>query len=146
MESVTNVIRVSSNPKLKMSPDGDFFRVWVEFLRPVHKLPGREMDVLAAFLKRRYELSKIISNDDLLDKVLMSEDTKKEIKNELGITAKYFPVIMSNLRKKGVIQNNKIFLKLIPTLTPEGTGLMIHFDFKDEQHIKLGRSKSSKKS
>lgn len=146
MESVTNVIRIASNSKLKMSPEGDFFRVWTEFLKPVHKLPNREMDVLAAFLKRRYELSSVINNTDLLDKVLMSEDTKKQIKDELGITPKHFQVIMSKLRKNGVIKDGKLFFNLVPTMTKEGVGLMIYFDFNNGQHIKLGRSKSIKET
>ena len=51
MEKVTNYIKITSTPKLKMSPEGDFFRYWVAFLKPLHELANREMDVLAAFLK-----------------------------------------------------------------------------------------------
>lgn len=146
MESVTNIIRVDSNSKLDMSPDGDFFRVWVEFLKPVHNLTNRGMDVLAAFLKKRYELSKVITDNDVLDSVLMNENTKKELRINLGITPKHFQVVMSKLRKNGVIKNNRIYLNLIPSMTPEGVGLMVYFNFKHEQHIKLGRSKNSQKT
>lgn len=146
MEKVTNYIKLSSNPKLKMSPEGDFFRYWVEFLRPLHELTNREMDVLAEFLKVRYNLSKEIINTDRLDRVLMSEETKRDIRNTCDISAKHFQVIMSKFRKNGVIRNGKIHLNLIPTITDEGVGLMVHFSFKDEQHIKLGYQKSSKES
>jgi hypothetical protein len=146
MESVTNYIRIESNPKLKMSPDGDFFRYWVEFLRPLHELTKREMDVLAEFLKVRYNLSKEIINTDRLDRVLMSEETKRDIRNTCGISAKHFQVIMSKFRKNGVIRDGKIHLNLIPTITEEGVGLMVHFSFKNEQHVKLGPQKSSQKS
>lgn len=128
-----------SNPKLKMSPEGDFFRVWVEFLKPLHKLANREMDVLAAFLKKRYELSKVITDSDVLDSVLMNENTKKDIRQTLNMAPKHFQVVMSKLRKNGVVRNNRIFLSLIPSITKEGVGLMIYFDFSNEQHIKLGR-------
>jgi hypothetical protein len=80
MESVTNMIKISSNSHLEMSPDGDFFRVWVEFLKPIHNLTNKEMDVLAAFLKKRYELGKVITDNDVLDNVLMSESTKRQIR------------------------------------------------------------------
>ena len=146
MENVTNLIRIRSNPKLKMSPDGDFFRYWVEFLRPLHELTKREMDVLAEFLKVRYNLSREIINTDRLDRVLMSEETKRDIRQTCGISAKHFQVIMSKFRKNGVIRDGKIHLNLIPTITDEGVGLMVHFSFKDEQHIKLGPQKSSQKS
>lgn len=138
MESITNLIKIKSTPKLKMSPEGDFFRYWVEFLRPIHELTKREMDVLAEFLKARYELSKVIIDNDTLDRVLMSDETKRNIRNACGISSKHFQVIMSKFRKNGVVKNNKIHLNLIPTITDEGVGLLVHFSFKDEQHIKLG--------
>ena len=145
MENVTNLIKIKSNPKLKMSPDGDFFRAWVEFLKPIHNLTSREMDVLAVFLKKRYELSKVIIDSDTLDSVLMSERTKGEIRRECGVSAKHFQVIMSKFRKNGVVVNNKIFLNLIPSINKEGVGLMIYFSFKDEQLIKLGPQANRKK-
>ena len=129
-----------------MSPEGDFFKCWVEFLRPLHELTKREMDVLAEFLKVRYNLSKEIINTDRLDRVLMSEETKRDIRKTCGISAKHFQVIMSKFRKNGVVKNGRICLNLIPTITEEGVGLMVHFSFKDEQHIKLGPQKSSQKS
>jgi hypothetical protein len=146
MESVTNLIRIKSNPKLKMSPEGDFFRAWVEFLKPVHNLTSREMDVLAAFLKKRYELSNVIIDADTLDTVLMSEGTKREIREECGVSAKHFQVIMSTFRKNGVVVNNKIYLNLIPSVSKEGAGLMIYFSFKDEQLVKLGPQANRKKT
>ena len=138
MEDVTNVIRFSPTPELKMSPDGDFFQLWVEFLKPVHKLTNREMDVLAVFLKRRYELGKVITDADVLDRVLMSEETKLGIRKECDVSPKHFQVIMARFRKNGVVKDNKIFLPLIPTITGEGVGLMVYFSFDDEQRIKLG--------
>ena len=143
MENVTNLIRIESNPKLKMSPEGDFFRYWVDFLRPLHELTNREMDVLAEFLKTRYNLNKEIINDDRLDRVLMSEETKRSIRTTCGVSPKHFQVIMSKFRKNGVIRDNKIYQRLIPTITEEGVGLMVHFSFKNEQHVKLGPQKSS---
>jgi hypothetical protein len=143
MESITNLIRIKSNSKLKMSPEGDFFRYWVAFLKPLHELANREMDVLAAFLKMRYFLSKEIIDSDRLDRVLMSEETKREIREKCGITPKHFQVIMRKFRKNGVIKDGRICMNMIPTITDEGVGLMIHFSFKDEQHIKYGYPKSS---
>ena len=145
MENVTNLIRITSNSKLKMSPEGDFFKCWVEFLRPLHELTKREMDVLAEFLKVRYNLSKEIVNTDRLDRVLMSEETKREIREKCHIKAKHFQVIMSKFRKNGVIKDGKIYMNLIPTINEEGVGLMIYFSFKDEQHVKLGPKEGSQK-
>lgn len=136
MESATNLIRVNSNSKLKMTPDGDFFRVWVEFLRPIHNLTNTEMGVLAALLKKRYELSKKYSDPEDVDEKLMGKTAKKEIMQECNLTPKYFRVILTKFRKNGVIANNKIFLHLVPSLTKSGAGLLVYFDFKDEKRIK----------
>lgn len=138
MEKITNLIRISTNSKLDMSPEGDFFKTWVEFLKPVHKLTNKEMSVLAIFLKKRYELSKVIIDQDTLDNVLMSEEVKREIRLKCGISSKYFQIVMSKFRKNGVIQNNRIYPRLIPEMTDEGVGLMIQFNFRNEQLIKLG--------
>lgn len=141
MENITNLIKVKSTPKLKMSPDGDFFRCWVEFLKPLHELTKREMDVLAEFLKTRYELSKVIIDEDTLDRILMSAETKRNIRNHFGISAKHFQVIMCKFRRNGVIKEGRINLNLIPTVNDDGVGLMVYFSFKNEQHIKLGNHK-----
>ncbi len=45
----------------------DFFRLWVDFLRPYHELPNKESELLTCILKFRYNLSKEISNEDLWD-------------------------------------------------------------------------------
>lgn len=147
MEEVTNFIRIYSNDKLKITPDGDFFRVWVDFLKPVHDLTKREMDVLALYLKERYLLTKKVKDEKMVDEILMNDDTRKKIREQCGIKPRHINVVLSAFRKKGVIKNNRFFLKLIPSFTKEGAGLMIYFSFKDEQQrIKLGPQASKQKT
>lgn len=143
---ITNFINIGSNSKVKMSPDGDFFQAWAEVLRPIHKLAKRETAILAAFLKKRYELSKVIIDPDLLDRTLMSQETKRAIREEYNVSSKYIQVIMSKFRKNGVIKNNKLYQTLIPKVTDEGVGLMIYFNFKDEPLIKLGPQARSQRN
>jgi hypothetical protein len=104
------------------------------FLRPFHKLTNREIDVITAFVKHRYELSKVIKDDVILDKVTMSEDVKKQVREECGIAFQHFQVIMSNLRKNKVIENGKINPKFIPNITEENGmfKLMLLFDLSGE--------------
>lgn len=94
----------------------NFFRYWVEFLEPLHELTDREIDVITAFLKKRYELSKDILDPIKLDKYLMSEDTKAEIREECNISSAHFQVIMGKLRKSGIIKNGNINPKFIPNI------------------------------
>ena len=100
--AVNNVIRIPTDKKR-------FFRFWYEFLKPFHKLTDREIDVITSFTYERFLLSKVILDSDVLDKVVMSEDTKKKVREESNITLAHFQVIMGKLRKNRVIINNKIY-------------------------------------
>lgn len=124
--AVNNIINVPT------SLEGKFFRYWLEFLRPIHKLTSREIEVVELFLKKRYELSKKVSDKELLDKIAMSEDVKKEIREKLGITSQHFQVIMSKLRKNRVIIDNKLNKKFIPNLNKKEStfSLMIYFELQ----------------
>jgi hypothetical protein len=137
--------KLDSVLKIPSSLDGSFFRYWFEFLRPFHNLTSREIDVITSFTKKRYELSKVITDSNVLDKVLMSEDTKRQVRTECNVTLAHFQVIMSKLRKNKVIIDNKINPKFVPRITNDKCfGLLILFDFSNEQHIKLDNRGNSK--
>lgn len=116
------------------NPNNNFFQHWLSFIRPLHKLSEKEIEALAAFLKARYELSKGITDDDLLDKVLMSNETKRVIREELNIAPAYFQVLLTKLRKLGIIKNGKIAKKFIPNLeiNSKEYKLILLFDLKDD--------------
>lgn len=126
MKKANNIVRIST------LLDGKFFRYWFEFLRPFHKLTDREIDVISAFSKHRYELSKVIKDNDILDKVTMSEDIKKKVREECNITLPHFQVIMGKLRKSKVIIDGKINQKFIPNIDEESGyfQLMLLFELK----------------
>ena len=128
---VNNVIGLSQ------SPLGDeFFKCWFIFLRPLHHLTDREIDVIASFTKHRYELSKVITDSSLLDTVLMSEETKRKVREECNITLQHFQVILGSLRKNKVIVNNRINPKFIPSLKEDSDYLTLMFYFKIEDESK----------
>ena len=114
------------------SLDKDFFRYWFEFLRPFHNLTNREMDVITSFTKYRYELSKVIKDDKILDKVVMSEDTRKQVRDDCKLSLPHFQVIMGKLRESKVIVNNKINPRFIPNIKEEDGSfrLLLLFDLK----------------
>ena len=105
-------------------------------MRPYHKLTDREMDIAAAFIRHRFALSKVISDDTILDSVLLSEDTKKKIREECNITLQHFQVILGSLRKNKVIVNNRINPKFIPSLKEDSDYLTLMFYFKIEDESK----------
>ncbi|MCF0114096.1 MAG: hypothetical protein HUJ56_02000 [Erysipelotrichaceae bacterium] len=126
MQKASNVVRITT------SLQGKFFRYWFEFFTPFHKLTSREIDVIACFVKHRYELSKVIKDEELLDKFTMGEETKRKVREECNISLPFFQVIMSKLRKNKVIVNNKINPKFIPDINEEegAASLLLLFELK----------------
>lgn len=102
--------------EIKTRPDIEFFRWWCIFLRPLINLTNREIDVISCFLKWRFELSKSISDPAILDTMVMSNDTKKKVIEECGMTQEHFYVVMSNLKKHKIIVNDVINPALIPNI------------------------------
>lgn len=126
MGKINNVITVPT------SIEGKFFRYWLEFLKPFHRLTDREIDVTASFLKERYELSKVVSDPIVLDRLTMSEDTKRKVRQDCQISQAHFQVIMTKLKKNKVIENGKINPKFIPKIDGDDNNfqLLILFDLK----------------
>ena len=125
MKKPDSVVMVSGNID-------SFFRNWFEFLEPFHKLTAREMDVATAFVKQRYELSKVITDPEILDREVMSEFTKKKVREECNITLPHFQVIMGKLRKNQIIVNGKLNPRFIPNIE-EGSNsfkLLLYFKFE----------------
>lgn len=127
MRKINNVITIPA------STEGSFFRYWFEFLRPFHKLTDREMDVIASFVKHRYALSKVVSDQEVLNKLTMSDDTKKKVREDCNISQAHFQVIMTKLKKSKVIENGRINPKFIPRLDKDSNNfqLLLSFDLND---------------
>jgi hypothetical protein len=126
MKKANNVVRIPT------SLATNFFKYWFEFLKPFHNLTDRETDVITSFVKQRYELSKVIKDNDILDRVVMSEDTKRKVREECNITLPHFQVIMGKLRKNKVIIDGKINPRFIPNVieNEDSFQLLLLFDFK----------------
>lgn len=108
----------------------NLFKNWFIFLKPMHSLTDREMDVAACFMKQRFLLSKAITDETLLDKIVMNEDTKRTIREECNITLPHFQVIMGKLRKTKIIVDNKLSPKFIPRFKEENGNLQLLIFFQ----------------
>ena len=123
---------IDSIIRIPCKVDSSFFKYWFMFLKPFHHLTEREMDVITSFVKERYELSKVITDSDILDKVTMSEDTKRKVREECNMTLPHFQIVMSKLRKSKVMIDNKINPRYIPNIKEENGSfkMMLLFDFQ----------------
>lgn len=110
----------------------DFFRYWFEFLRPFHQLTDREIDVATSLVKQRYNLSKVITDENILDKVVMSDDTRKIVREECKLSLPHFQVIMGKLKKNKIIVDGRVNPKFIPNITEENGNfqLLLLFELK----------------
>ena len=127
--------RPNNVARVPCSLSDSFFKYWFMFWEPFHKLTKREIDVAASLVKTRYELSKVVKDEAILDKLIMSEDVKKKVREECNIQTQHFQVIMSNLRKHQVIKNGKINPIFIPRIR-EGEStlqLLFLFDFSQDK-------------
>lgn len=115
-----NVIRIPTT-----SADGNFFRYWFEILKPFHKLTDRETDVLTAIAKRRHDLAKVISDENILNQVLMNEESRVELRNILEMSSSQFQSNLSKLKKNNIMVDNAINPRFIPNLK------------EDEKYFKL---------
>lgn len=124
MAKNTAVVRIPT------SIDGDFFRYYLEFLTPIHKLTSRETDVLAAFLKERYRLSKLIPDDAIVSQLMMSEDTKRILRDNCEMSSSHFQVVFSKLRKLGYIRNGAVDKRFVPDIdsSTDKFNLIFYFD------------------
>ena len=107
----------------------DFFFKWIEFTKPFHNLNTRQQSVLALLLYYHYKLSFEITNNKILWKEVFDYDTKRLIYDELNITSGGLENLLSQLRKKNVIVNNKITPNYIPNIDNKSKGFKLTFNF-----------------
>lgn len=120
-----NIIRIPTSAE-------KFFKYWILFTRPFHNLTEKEMDVTACILKYRYNLSKVIMDEDILDMMLFGEDTRNKIRAECNVSSAFFQVILGKLRKVGIIKEGKINPRFIPNFKEaEDFKLLIYFDIDE---------------
>lgn len=129
VKGINNVIRIPT------SLETGFFRLWMEFLSPLHGLTGREKDVVASFLKVRHRLSKSISDDKLIEAALTTPDVIDDIRADCGVSMPFFRVIMGSLRQKDVFRGNRLNPKYIPSGVKTGMKdfkLVLYFDISED--------------
>lgn len=110
--------------------DYKFFLYWVEFLKPFHKINQKDSEVLASFLYKRHQLSKVILDENVLDLALMTDEVKKEICLQHKLSVNYFQVIMYHLRKNKAFIGNKINKKFIPCFDTDEKDFKLIFHFR----------------
>jgi len=82
------------------------FYYYVNIMNPFLKLSNRECEVLSELLF--YNDSFKSFSEPIKWKLIFDKDTRNKIQEELGISVHQFNNILSSLRKKQIINENKI--------------------------------------
>jgi len=111
-----------------------FFESWFQILKPIHKLSNSEIKLIATIVRLRYDLSKKITDKDLLNDYIMGKEFKRTILKESGMKLSSFRVSMCKLQKQKVFVNGQINPKLIPNIGDNNDyKLLLYFDLNEKQ-------------
>ena len=110
---------------------------WMAFTKPFHNLTQQEQETVAALLYQYIKLRESVTNEDMLWKMVFDYDTKTEVKKLLGGIKDYsLQNVLSRLRTKGVIEDNRIKKSYIPNIATDTKKYKIIFDFNVKQEVK----------
>lgn len=106
-----------------------FFKYFLEFTEPFHKLTGQQQTVVALLLFYRYELSKVITNDKILWQQTFDYDIRMKICDEMEIKPVSLENLLSKIRNKGVIVDNQIIERFVPELNDNTKQFQLIYNF-----------------
>lgn len=121
--------------------DISFFRAWIEFLAPFHKLTSREREVAARIIAQYFKLKDSIPDPEMLKEVLWSHTSRKDMRESLDMSQAHFQMILAKLRTSGVLVDGDINPKYIPHIGDEPRFMLaIVFDWSSPSNpIKNGQ-------
>ena len=101
---------------LKCTEDS-FYRMWIEFLAPFHKLTARERDVAARIIAQYFRLKDNVPDPDVLKDVLWSRKSRKDMMTSLGMSQAHFQMVLAKLKAANVLVDGDINPRYIPHKT-----------------------------
>ena len=81
----------------------EFYRTWLDYLLPIHKLTKREMDVAAVMLMSLQMLSRKVRSFRKRCGILLSRDGRKRLATYMDLSDEYFSMLYTSLKRKKFI-------------------------------------------
>lgn len=107
-------------------PGNSFYRAWIEFLGPYHRLQNKTREVAARILVQYFKLKASISDESVLYEVLWSRTSRKDMCESLNMTQNSFQMALAKLKKGRVLlENNEINPVFIPPMPEDGKRFML---------------------
>ena len=94
--------------------DDSFYRMWMEFLTPFHKLTYREKDVAARIILQYFKFKDNVQDPEVLRELLWSRKSRKDIMDSLKMSQAHFQMVLAKLRTAGVLVDGDINPRYIP--------------------------------
>lgn len=117
-----------------------FFRVWMEFLTPYHKLAMREKDVAAKILSQYFKLKEQCSDPVILKELLWSQSSRLDMRTSLDMSQPHFQMVLGKLREQEVIKDGDINPRYMPHIRQDSNTfeLRILFDYSTSSNRESG--------
>ena len=109
---------------LKCTEDS-FYRMWIEFLTPFHKLTAREKDVAARLLMQYFKFKDNVHDPEVLKDLMWSHKSRQDIMSSLKMSQAHFQMILAKLKSAGMLIDGEINPRFLPHKTPEDARLML---------------------
>ncbi len=110
---------------LKCTEDS-FYRMWVEFLTPFHKLTAREKDVAARILMQYFRFKDSVPDHEVLKELLWSRNSRKDIMESLKMSQAHFQMVIAKLKGAGfLLPDGDIEKRYIPHKTMDDSRFML---------------------
>lgn len=108
-----------------------FFRAWLLFTSPMHRLSPRECDVVASMYYHRHVLSETILDVGILDKLVLSGDIRKHIMEDSGCDNSMVSKVISKMVSNGMLVGKSFSKTFIPDVRGGKSVLTISFSIDD---------------
>lgn len=115
--------------------DTSFYRMWIEFLTPFHKLTAREKDVAARLIMQYFKFKESVSDPEVLKELLWSKSSRQDIMDSMKMSRAHFQMVLAKLKASGVIKDGALNPKYIPDKNEGDTRfcLQIVYDWSSPQ-------------
>ncbi len=103
-----------NNVFLVSCTDTSFYRSWIEFLSPYHKLSAREKDAAARLLMQYFRFRDSVGDDDVLRDLMWSRKSRNDMMASLGMSQAHFQLVLSKLKAAGFLKDGMINPRFLP--------------------------------
>lgn len=117
-----NNLNLNNAIRIPVKSYGSVYRAWLEYLTPLHRMDNRAKDLAACLLEERDRLSESISDEKFLNTVLLSSDSKNQIKKKCGLSPSFFAALLKRLKKAGFIKDGAVNPMYVPKKVKSSKG------------------------